>query len=153
MDKLYLILKTAIDNCVKKGHLPYLYFQWEYNQMEELDQFVRDHPLVLFQFVQVIFENPDDNYSVGEMEFTIKVFFDGLLDDSDSKQKAMDGFELLKKLEAIIKSVENEMIGPVVTKKIELMPAKKYENCFKYTFATPCYPPLRIKDGSLYCSK
>ena len=142
MNELYLSIKESISDNVKKGNLPQVAYEWEYHQLEENNLKSNIYPLILFKVKNIIYNNPDDRYLTGEMVFTVKVVFEGLKNKVETHQNVNDGFDLLKKIPVILRTVESQETGPINVRKMEVLEINDRKHCFQFISSTPYYPPF-----------
>lgn len=140
MNELYLSIKESVDDHVRKGILPLVNCEWDYNHIKESNDAGGKYPLLLYRLKSVVYNCPDDKYLSGEMIFTMKVLFEGQSGKELKQQSENEGFELLKKLPSLLRKVESLETGPVTVMRIENLETDASKHCYQITGSAPYYP-------------
>ena len=142
MDKLYLSIKQAIDRHINKANFPSVRCDWEKGQIDQKMLDSLQTPLVLFKIQGVEFDCPEDKYLIGTMLFSLKLIFDAKVTNVGRSDEVYSGFDLLKKMPALLRTIESEETGPINIDKIEMVDMNSHKHCFQLTGTTSYYPPV-----------
>lgn len=142
MDKLYLSIKKAIDRHMNSTNFPAVRCDWEKGHIDQKMLDSIQSPLVLFKIQSIVFDCPEDKYLSGTMLFSVKLIFEAKELNAETGMEVYSGFDLLKKMLALLRTIESEETGPIDIDKMEVVDVNAHKHCFQITGTTSYYPPL-----------